>query len=108
MCQYLLELYEDGAHSWEGSYVVFGYQFLHNRKSDRDFLVGAKKALKAWRKQCPPAMRLPVPEEVVFALGTKLIEQGHLLTAIAVSLQLHTYLRPSEVVTLQHHQLCPL
>ena len=71
------------------------------------FLVGAKKALKAWRKRCPPAMRLPVPEEVVFALGTKLIEQGHLLTAIAVSLQLHTYLRPSEVVTLQHHQLCP-
>ena len=107
MCQYLLELYEDGAHSWEGSYVIYGYQFLYNRKSDRDFLVGAKKALKAWRKRCPPAMRLPVPEEIIFALGTKLIEQNHLNTAIAMALQFHTYMRPSEVITLQHHQLCP-
>ena len=37
-------------------------------------------------------MRLPVPEEVVFVLGTKLIEQGHLLSAIAVGLQLHAHI----------------
>lgn len=48
-----------------------------------------------------------MPEEVVFALGTQLLRQGHVHTAIAMGLQYHTYMRPSEVITLQHHQLCP-
>ena len=107
MSQYLLELFEDGAHIWEGSYAVYGYQMLYNRKSDKDYLPGAKKALRGWRKRQPPSMRLPVPEEGIFALCSILVKQGHPHIAVAVILQYHTYMRPSEVITLQHHQLCP-
>eukprot|EP00438_Fugacium_kawagutii_P016544 Skav227305 [mRNA] locus=scaffold2645:304397:305724:- [translate_table: standard] len=102
-----LRLRADGAHMWEGSYTVFGYQFLFNRGSDKEFLPCSKKSLKAWKKRQPSKMRLPVPEEVIFALGTVMLEQGHLMSACAMALQYQTYLRPSEVITLQHHQLCP-
>ena len=106
MSEYLLELYEDGAHVWEGTYTLYGYQFLFNRGVDSTFMPAAKKALKAWKRRQPSAMRLPVPEEVIFALGNVMLGNGHVLAAAALALQYHTYMRPSEVVTLCHNQIC--
>lgn len=107
MSQYLLELYEDGLHVWEGTYVVYGFQFLYNRGVDKQYLPLAKKGLKAWRKRQPSSMRLPVPEEVVWAVGNVLIDLEFLSCAAALCLQFVTYMRPSEVITLRHSQLCP-
>ena len=107
MSVYLLDLYYDGAHIWEGTYTVYGYQFSYNSGADANYLPGAKKALKAWRRRQPSQMRKPVPEEVIFALSTQLLNMGHIDTAVALGIQYHTYMRPSEVITLQHLQLCP-
>lgn len=59
MCIFLLELYYDGAHIWEGTYTVYGYQFLYNRGADATYLTGAKKGLKAFRRRQPSQMRKP-------------------------------------------------
>ena len=107
MAQYLLELYEDGLHVWEGTYVVYGFQFLYNRQSDKDYLPLAKKSLKAWRKRQPSSMRLPVPEEVVWALGHTMLELGYVMETAAMVIQYVTYMRPSEAISLFQHQICP-
>lgn len=107
MSQYLLELYEDGCHVWEGTYVVYGYQFLYNRGVDKNYLPLAKKGLKAWRRQQPSSMRLPVPEEIIWSVGASMLDHGLVNEAVALALQFVTYMRPSEVITLLHSQLCP-
>ena len=56
--------------------MVYGYQFLYNRGSDKEYLPLAKKGVKAWRKGQPSSRRLPVPvpEEAFWALGHVLLE----------------------------------
>eukprot|EP00438_Fugacium_kawagutii_P013880 Skav219719 [mRNA] locus=scaffold301:36224:37183:+ [translate_table: standard] len=103
--EYLLQGYSNGWHIWHGSYLIYGLQLLRNRGADKDFLVNAKKSLKAWRRRVPPTARVPVPEEVIFALGHLLLEQGQVQAAVALALQYDTYMRPSEVLSLTFAQV---
>eukprot|EP00438_Fugacium_kawagutii_P014872 Skav225061 [mRNA] locus=scaffold2293:20241:21200:- [translate_table: standard] len=105
--EYLLQGYSSGWHIWHGSYLIYGLQLLRNRGPDKDFLVNAKKSLKAWRRRVPATARVPVPEEVILALGQIFLEQGHLQAAVALALQYDTYMRPSEVLSLTFSQVLP-
>ena len=105
--EYLLEGYKSGWHIWHGSYLIYGLQLLRNRGPDKDFLSNSKKSLKAWRRRVPPTARLPVPEEVIFALGMQFLLDGEVDAAVALALQYDTYMRPSEVLSLTFSQVLP-
>ena len=83
-----------------GTYLVFGLQLLRCNSNKSDFLVESKAALAGWRKARPSNMRLPVPEDFVFDFCHLAISEGKLDLAFMMALQINTYLRPSEVLSL--------
>lgn len=105
--QFLLAGFESGWHIWHGSYLVYGLQLVRNRGSDKEFLCNSKKCLKAWKRRAPARARVPMPEEVIFAIASHLLEQGELGACLALCLQFDTYMRPSETLTLRQSQLLP-
>eukprot|EP00438_Fugacium_kawagutii_P019574 Skav228158 [mRNA] locus=scaffold439:19428:23715:+ [translate_table: standard] len=105
--EFLFFGYEAGWHIWHGSYLVYGLQLVRNRGSDKDFLCNSKKCLKAWRRRVPAQARVPMPEEVIFAIASFFLDQGHLLAFHALCLQFDTYMRPSEALNLRQSQLLP-
>eukprot|EP00435_Cladocopium_sp_Y103_P040010 s704_g10.t2 len=82
------------------SYLIYGLQLLHNTGPKTHFLCLSKESLAGWRKQQPGRSRLPMPEECVFDVARAMMDSGHLDLAMAVVLQFHCYLRPTEVLTL--------
>ena len=82
------------------SYLIYGLQLLHNTGPKGHFLCGAKDALAGWNKERPGRSRLPLPEECIFDVAATLLDQGRLDVAMAMVLQFHCYLRPSEVLGL--------
>lgn len=98
--RYITYLYDQDAELSEATYLVYGLQLLRCQEPKEQFLVGSKLALAGWRKQSPGAMRLPVPEEFIFDLGTLALEQGRVDIAVLLCIQYDGYLRPSEAITL--------
>ncbi len=82
------------------SYLVFGLQLLHNDGPKGDFLPSSKEALAGWKKQSPGSTRWPVPEEFTWDLAHYFLQAENVEVAMALVLQQHCYLRPSEVLTL--------
>jgi hypothetical protein len=107
MTLYLTDEYELGEKSWNGSHLVFGHQLLRNKGPDKDYLPEAKKALKAWKKRTLHQMRTPVPEEIVLSMGDALLDDEEIDVAVALSLQLDGYFRPSEIAELKTRQVMP-
>eukprot|EP00438_Fugacium_kawagutii_P030492 Skav202355 [mRNA] locus=scaffold53:135298:136512:- [translate_table: standard] len=101
---YLGFLFQDGAEYSEASYLIYGLQLVRCTVPKHDFLVVSKLSLSGWRKQEPGSMRVPVPEEFVFDVGTLAIERKRLDIAVAMVIQYDGYLRPSECLglTVQH------
>ena len=77
-----------------------GLQLLRNDGPKQDFLPQSKEALAGWRKEKPGTTRLPVPEEFVFDVASRMLDSGRVDIAVAMTLQLHCSLRPSEVLAL--------
>jgi hypothetical protein len=107
MTLYLTSEYELGEKAWNGSHLVYGHQLLRNRGLDKEYLPEAKKALKAWKKRTLHRMRTPVPDEVVLSVGDALLDDDEVDAAVALSLQLDGYFRPSEVAELKVRQVMP-
>ncbi|CAE8717298.1 unnamed protein product, partial [Polarella glacialis] len=107
MVEYMRQQYEDGHQSWEGSYLVFGYQLLRYTGLDSACLPESKKALKGWKTGAPGKMRLPFPEEVVLDVADFAVDSLQGEAALAIALQLDGYLRPSEVIYLTASQIMP-
>ena len=98
---YLTHLMEDlDLEVHHGTYLVFGLQLLRCNSSKSEFLVESKAALAGWRKARPSNMRLPAPEDFVFDFCHLAISEGKLDLAFMMALQINTYLRPSEVLSL--------
>eukprot|EP00973_Karenia_brevis_P059907 8338580-Karenia_brevis.AAC.1 len=91
-----------------GRNVLYGFLALHSKspESDRVGLADLKQVLKGWQRLIWEAERDPLPEEVLFALFEWLVLHGYLQTAMAALLQFDTYGRPSEILSLQHNQIC--
>jgi hypothetical protein len=105
--EYMRQQYEDGHQSWEGSYLVFGYQLLRYTGVDSACLPESKKALKGWKTGAPGKMRLPFPEEVVLDVADFAVESQQGEAALAIALQLDGYFRPSEAIYLTAGQIMP-
>ena len=88
------------------SYLVYGLQLLHCQINKQDFLVNSKEALQAWKRRRPGNMRLPVPEEFIHDLAQHFLEYHRVDIAVALVLQMHCYLRPSEVLNLTTDHVC--
>ena len=71
------------------------------------FLAGARQSLAGWRKMNPGKMRMPVPEEFPWDLGTLAVEEGRLDVAMNLTLQYDGYMHPSECLSLHSSQICP-
>lgn len=90
----------------EASYLVYGLQLLHCDGPKQFFLPNTKQALGGWKNQRPGSMRLPVPEEVVFDFVQYFVNENLLNMAMAILLQTHCYLRPSECLSLTRQHVC--
>jgi len=98
---YLNYLHDDvEVESHHASYLIYGLQLLHNNGPKTHFLCRSKDSLAGWRKQQPGRSRLPMPEECIFDVARAVLNAGHLDLAMAMVLQYHCYLRPTEVLTL--------
>ena len=104
---YITHLYEQDMELSTGTYCVYGLQLLKCEVPKEQFLVNTKQALAGWRKIAPGRMRIPVPEEFLWDLGTFAVEQGRLDIAMHLVLQYDGYMRPSECLGLRAGQICP-
>lgn len=59
------------------------------------------RALKGWRKLCPPRSRLSYPLAVWAALSWRMVVHGHLMKALFNLLQVSTYHRPGTLLKLR-------
>lgn len=82
------------------SYLIYGLQLLHNPGPKEQFLCRSKDSLAGWRKERPGRSRLPMPEECIWDVATALLDKARVDAAMAMVLQYHCYLRPSEVLGL--------
>ena len=82
------------------AYLIYGLQLLHSKGPKVHFLCRAKDSLAGWRKEKPGRSRLPMPEECIFDVANDILDQGRTDVAMAMILQYHCYLRPSEVLGL--------
>ena len=90
----------------QATYFVYGLQLLHCDVPRQFFLPNAKLALSGWKHQQPGSMRLPVPEEVVFDIAIYFLSLAEIEMAMALVLQMHCYLRPSECLGLTKEHVC--
>ena len=107
MERYFDMLFADGHKGFEGRAVLFGWILLRTdfAATDKTAFAGARKALAGWLKRTPGRMRDPVPEEIVWLIGTRFLEKGWVDSAAALTIQMDGYLRPSEVLTLKRAQV---
>ena len=103
--QYLAHLHADEAELPEATYLVYGLQLLECHVPKDQFLVISKASLAGWRKTSPGKMRMPVPEEFLFDAGVLALDEDRLDIAVAITLQLDAYLRPSECLDLSTDQI---
>ena len=86
------------------SYVLAATVFFLDRSLRApDVLVKSKLALSGWKKQEPPASRLPLPWAVACLMAVWLAQQNSdlcLQVARALVIQFDTFARPGEIVTL--------
>ena len=90
----------------EASYLVYGLQLLHCDGPKQFFLPNTKQARSGWKSQRPGSMRLPVLEEVVFDFVQYFVHKNLLDMAMAILLQMHCYLKPSECLGLTRQHVC--
>ena len=98
LSEYFDELYMDGeaADLGEKTLAAFVYHNQHYGKGLGCQLVGARQALRGWRRLRPASSRLPLPVEVVSMLSNQLQLMGHWEAALVTLLSCHCYFRPSE------------
>ena len=100
-------------HAERGTNVALGrhafYGWLHARAVDanaRDPLFeGVRRALRGWSRLVLYQVRDPLPEELVYQIGLRLVRMNFRSAGAAVALQLATYARPSEVIGLHGEDL---
>lgn len=107
MSAYFVALYDDGFGALEGRDTYYGFRLLRLRTVMRGILPISLASLKGWSRRAPNRMRLSAPEDVVLHIALQLVHNKHPLLAFAVCLQLDSYLRPTEVLTLRMGQVCP-
>ena len=90
-----------------GAYTVYGYQLLRCNIPTHLFLPNAKQQLAGWKHCMPGGMRLGVAEEIADECCVTALENGAVEFALAAQLELDTYFRPSEVLTLRSRQITP-
>lgn len=90
----------------QATYFVYGMQLLHCDGPKAFFLPNTKQALSGWKCQNPGRMRLPLPEEVIFDLACQFSQADQPMLAMAILLQMHCYLRPSECIGLTRDNVC--
>jgi integrase len=68
-------------------------------------LLGARQAIKGWRKLAPPKSRLPLPWEVVAMIANHFVRTQRWEAAVLTLLIYHCYLRPGEAFRLRCRDL---
>ena len=104
---YITHLYDHDFDLSAATHTIYGLQLLRCNVAKEAFLVGAKQSLAGWRKMNPGKMRMPVPEEFLWDLGTLAVEEGRLDVAMNLTVQYDGCMRPSECLSLHSSQICP-
>lgn len=91
-------LFFEGKPMNEGEKILASVEFHHSCLKGR--LVRARKALRGWRKECPPESRIPLPKLVAYGMCMILHAMGLKLHALKLILDFDTYMRPGESLDL--------
>lgn len=92
----------DGAHVGNTLLAALKHLRSHTKKWS---LPRAEKAIKGWRRLCPPNSRLPIPRSVVAGIVNELVRMGHHRLGVGVWLSICCYLRPGELLSLEMKQI---
>ena len=100
LAEYFAELCEDGVAYNTASYTLFGYLLLKCDENvpDRQLLPRARAALKGWSSRFPQCSRTGADPQIWYLIADELAN-AHPEMAAALLLQLDTYARPSEIVS---------
>ena len=88
-----------------GAYSIYGYQLLKCNVPTHLYLPNAKQQLAGWRHSMPGGMSFGVAEEIADECCVTALENGAVEFALAAQLELDTYFRPTEVLTLRCGQI---
>lgn len=99
---YFADLFEDGATYNTASYTLFGYILLKSDSDqpERSLYPRARQALKGWSSKCPQSSRTGADPQIWFLLASYIADHSPPMAA-ALLLQLDTYTRPSEILSLR-------
>ena len=102
MEKYFTHCFFDGVGPAHGRNVLYGWLHLKtNENSNKgQRLPKSSCALRGWNKRCKGHVRDPLPWCFVCLIALFFLEAGKVLLALAVLLQVDTYLRPSELLDL--------
>eukprot|EP00959_Pyramimonas_sp_CCMP1952_P352068 7376547-Pyramimonas_sp.AAC.1 len=92
----------DARHPVEGRCALWGFLTFPRAdvaKSAR--LVMSREAMKGWVRRFPGSSRHLWPLCVFFLFMVVFLKSGHVDAAVAFAIQLHAYLRPSEICELR-------
>jgi hypothetical protein len=91
---YMDVLFFEGRPMNEGEKIVASLEYHHVKLKGR--LVRSRRALRGWRKECPPESRIPLPKLIVYGMCMILLSKGKRLHALKLILDFDTYMRPGE------------
>jgi integrase len=102
MAEYFADICEQGSSYHNATYVLFGFLMLRadDPRPDKQLMSYSRAALKGWSSRYPQASRTGAVPAIWQLIAMHMSEESPPLAA-AVMIQLDTYLRPSEVLSLR-------
>lgn len=106
MAEYFTDLFEDGSCYNAASYTLYGYILLRTNESipEKDLFPLARGALKGWNAHSPQSTRTGADPQVWYVIADDMARRNP-PAAAALLLQLDSYARPSEIVSLQFEDI---
>ena len=101
MAEYTTDLYEDGEPHNTASYALYGYLLFKVDESspDKDLFPHTRGALKGWNSRSPQGSRAGADPLIWYRIA-EVIAASNPPAAAALLLQLDSYARPSEILSL--------
>ena len=101
MAEYFADLFEDGSCYNAASYTLYGYILLRTNESipEPDLFSKARGALKGWNSHCPQSSRSGADPQIWYVMADEICKCNP-PAAAALLLQLDSYARPTEIISL--------
>ena len=105
LAEYMDHIFWQGKGLSEGEKVLASVEYQHH--SLKGALNRSRRALKGWRKERPPASRVPLPRLIAYGMSMAMVAKNQREMGLKLILDFDTYMRPGESQDLKGSSLVP-